>query len=279
MSYRLSSKRRQARKNRVLKFIVGIVVLGLGLFIFSQISGPVSQVSGNVIDAGEESRTFFGALLRSEQALIRENQLLKQELDQKRADNIIFNELVARNQELLQILGRDITPDFILAGVVKKPPFSPYDIYTIDAGSENGVSVGNIVQFSDFVALGRVSDVNPTASKVVLYSSATQETVVGINGETYLAEGTGGGTFRIRAPRDAEITIGDVLTLPGYATLSIGVVQDILVSPQDSFADVRATTPVNIQVVDLVRVSEALDIANTEIIDFDNETSEISDSE
>ena len=279
MSYRLSSKRRQARKSRALKLIVGVLLLGLGLFIFSQISGPVSQVSGNIIDAGEESKTFFGALLRSEQALIRENEQLKQELDEERADNVVFNELIVRNQELLQILGRDVAPDFILAGVVKKPPFSPYDIYTIDAGSENGVTVGNIVQFSDFVALGRISDANPTASKVVLYSSASEETMVSINGETYLAEGTGGGTFRIRAPRGAEITPGDVLSLPGYQTLSIGVVQDILVSPQDGFADVRATTPVNIQAVDLVRVSEALDIANTEIINFDNETSEVSDLE
>ena len=256
MSYRLSSKRRQTRKNFWLKAfgVIFIIIIIAGLF--SILNKPFTDSTDSALEVGDQGVSFIQALLSNKDELIAENEQLIRERDEQTLDRQLQLQLVERNQELKRLLGRDIDSGYILAGVVKKPPYSPYDIYTLDAGSMEGVSRGDLVAFSDFVALGTISSVTETGSKALLFSAPGNTTEVSVNGETFTALGKGGGVLQISAARDAGIQPGDQLILPGYDLISIGFVQEVLSDPQDGFARVMAVTAVNVQAVDLVRVEE-----------------------
>jgi len=175
-----------------------------------------------------------------------------------------------RNNELLAELGRGGDVPKIVAGVVTKPPFSPYDIYTVDAGTENGVQVGNLALFSDYVSLGLVSRVNTTGAKITLFSAPGKETQMILNEATFLTTGQGGGSLRIDVPRDFEVETGDQVTLPGYNVYATGIVAGIEFKPQDSIKKVLVKVPVNIEAVNLVSLVPYITNTSDEITEVPN---------
>lgn len=256
MSYQLSSKKRQARKNMGIKAILIVFGVAFVTIAFSVLSNPFTDSTDQALEIGSGGVSFFTALLSNKDKLIAENERLQQELDEQTLDRQQQSQLVERNQELLRLLGRDSSAEYVLAGVVKKPPFNPYDIYTLDAGSEEGVRVGDLVSFSDYVALGAINSVTEAGSKALLFSAANNSTEVSINGDSFTAVGKGGGVMQVSAARDAGVEPGDSLILPGYKLVSIGIVQEVLADPQDGFSRVMVTTPMNVQAVELVRIEE-----------------------
>ena len=272
MSYRLSSKKRQQRKNFWLKFFVALVAFFIAGGLFTLLGGTITSLGSGLVSATDGTKDLvFGASV-NKQELIESYKVLEQERDELKANSVAFISLRERNEELLRLLGRggDITK--VAAGVIKKPPFSPYDIYTLDAGVQDGVAVGNLVLFSDFVALGRIGRSNGTGSKVTLFSAPQNTTLMNLRSITFEAIGQGGGTIRIDAPRDFEVEPGDAITLPGYGVYVTGIVSEVVFKPQDSFKKVLAKVPVNIESVEVVSMVPYV----TKISD---EITEISDTE
>lgn len=252
MSYRLSSKKRQQRKNFWLKSVVALFVSLVFLGFFLLLGGTIASLSSGVVETADGAKSALRGVASNKQDLIEENQVLKNELARQSVDRQIQSSLIQRNNELLTELGRGGEVRKVLAGVVKKPPFSPYDIYTVDAGTENGVAVGNLALFSDYVTLGQVSRVNTTGAKITLFSAPGKETEMIIGGQVFTVRGQGGGSLEVRVPRDFDVEIGDVVTLPSYRLYAVGSIAGIDFRPQDSIKKLTIKVPVNIEAVQVL---------------------------
>ncbi|MBI2409745.1 rod shape-determining protein MreC [Candidatus Kaiserbacteria bacterium] len=152
--------------------------------------------------------------------------------------------LARENADLRIILGDSPRKDgkaSILAGVVARPPESPYDALVIAAGREEGVEVGQEAFGEADTPIGLVSSVLDHFSRVTLLSTPGLPTG-GWAGPGKIAVtliGTGGGTLRASAPRSAGISPGDTIYVPGPGMLPIGTVVRVDEDPSSSSATLR----------------------------------------
>lgn len=159
----------------------------------------------------------------------------------------MINELLSENTQLKSILGRDTASSTIIAFILKKPPFTAYDSYIVDIGSNNGINVGNRVFSIGNVLLGEISEVNSDTSKVKLYSSFGEKFNVNIGKNVQTtAIGKGGGTFEVILPRDTDIKEGDAVIAPDIHTSIFGIVQKVIIDPAKTFYTILFSQPVNI---------------------------------
>lgn len=147
--------------------------------------------------------------------------------------------LGAQNRALLQqvssiaSLASPATSTSIVAGVVARPPMSPYDTLVLAAGTAAGVSAGMEVFGPGNTPLGVVTSVTSAFSRATLFSAPGQ-TVLGWAGAQHVPvtlEGTGGGSFSAVLPRSAGVAAGDVVYVSGPGALPVGTVQSLSGDP------------------------------------------------
>ncbi len=143
--------------------------------------------------------------------------------------------LGAQNRALLQqvsslgALSVAATSTSIAAGVVARPPESPYDTFVLAAGSADGVARGMEVFGPGNTPLGVVTAVTASFSRATLFS-APGKTVFGWVGAQHLPvtlEGAGGGSFTAVLPRSAGVSVGDVVYVSGPGALPVGTVKSL----------------------------------------------------
>lgn len=164
-------------------------------------------------------------------------------------ENALMRELQDENQNLKQILARKGDRALTLAYILKKPPFSAYDIFILDIGTADGVQVGNPVYALGEILIGEVAEAtNPHMSKVKLYSSFGEKFDVYIGSKSLAAHavGRGGGSFEAELPRDAQVKEGDIVTIPSVANGTFGVVAKVLADPAKPFATILFSQPFNL---------------------------------
>lgn len=136
-------------------------------------------------------------------------------------------ELSARMVDLQALLGtRTEAPAGVLAGVIARPPQSPYDTLIIDQGSDAGVGVGAAVSGRGGSPVGTVASVTTSSARVLLYSAPDRitEAWLGENRTPLTLTGDGAGAFSAEAPREAMIAVGEAVYVPGPGSLPLGVV-------------------------------------------------------
>ena len=200
------------------------------------------------------------AALQSKAALSAENESLRAELASTSATLADRDLLYQENLELKARLGRDASVRTTLAGILLRPPATPYDTLIIDAGSEDGVVKGALVSAGGTTLIGQIDAVYDTTARVVLFSAP---------GETYQAllmesashgtvpvavEGQGGGSLKTEVPANTQAAIGDAVVFPGVA----GGLQSFVVAVEqhsgESFETLYLRLPVNIESLRFVEV-------------------------
>jgi cell shape-determining protein MreC len=145
--------------------------------------------------------------------------------------------------------GRTIDQTGILAGILVRPPQTPYDILIIGAGSDSGVEIGNNASLSGGIKIGRVIEVYSNTSTVQLYSSNGVKTQAILERNEVPIEliGNGGGNIIFHLSREMETEVGDRILDATILGSLIGVVEDIEVAPTDSFKKVlvKSIAPLN----------------------------------
>ncbi len=161
--------------------------------------------------------------------------------------NVMIDELRKENEYLKSALHRTATSSLIMANILKKPPFSAYDIYIIDIGKVEGVGVGDKVYALGHVLLGEIAESNNYSSKIKLYSSFGEkyEVLIGNNIQA-TAIGNGGGSFQVILPRDIKIREDDTVTIPNLSQSVFGIVRKVIADPAKTFATILFSQPVNI---------------------------------
>jgi cell shape-determining protein MreC len=201
----------------VLLFAVLVVLMRfVAPNLFWPVVSPLLTLSNKV---GEKSSAFFSSFSNAADLARRNEQLA----NENRA-------LVNENAALLERLrgasfSAENSQNTIVAGVLSRPPQSPYDSFIVSAGTTDGVTLG-MEAFSGTVPLGMVTSVFNHYARITLFSSPEME-VQGWLGETrtpVAVYGQGGGTFSAAVPRTAPVQENDRVYVPGPGMLPIGSV-------------------------------------------------------
>ncbi len=196
-------------------------------------------------------------LLKSKQSLINENNSLKGEIAST-SEQIAITEIIRKeNDDLKNLFGRENSKKDILASVLVKPYLSPYDTLIIDAGTSNGIAVGDKVK-SGTTHIGYISEVYENYSKVVLYSSYGEKVkvLIGKNSIEKEAEGQGGGNFKVEVPRETDVNEGDSIIIPSISPNIFAVVEKIDYKENDAVENILFKNNINVQEINWVLVSK-----------------------
>jgi cell shape-determining protein MreC len=249
-------RRRNARK-RVLVIVI-ILVLAIAVMmvdpvrqIFFSLAKPIWKLENVFLNSN-----LIG-YIKSKQVLMDEKIAMEQKLFL--AGNLLaLNQtLQNENDSLKDLLGRkDIKQKTVLSAILVKPPQTPYDILTIDIGTDSGIKVGDKVLALGNVYIGEVSEVYSTTAKVTLYSTPGRKLPVALGTNSVSAEavGIGGSNFSIFLPREVEVKENDVIVIPSITPNVFGIVEKINYKDKDSFQTVIFKSPVNISELNFVEV-------------------------
>ena len=193
---------------------------------FLQLFAPVFSVSNAV---AETSHSFFNSFSDTA-TLAAKNEQLETENAALVSENLALAEKIAS----VSAFEKPVTG--ILAGVVSRPPESPYDTLIVNAGERAGVVLG-LEAFGPPVGeasggdvpIGRVTEVTADFSRVTLFSApgmVTHGWVVGASVPIAIY-GAGAGAMQASLSRLASVVVGDSVYAPGPGMLPIGVVARI----------------------------------------------------
>jgi cell shape-determining protein MreC len=154
--------------------------------------------------------------------------------------------------------GRTEAAHRILAGILARPPVTPYDTLVLDRGEEDGVVVGSIVYAPGNVPLGTIESSTKKTARAALYSAGGRITE-GWIGEKRVAislVGHGAGTFSATLPRESMAQVGDTVYIPGPGALPIGTIVRIDTNPSSPSDTIHISPFTNLFSLTWVEVSQ-----------------------
>ncbi len=248
----LSKNNKSSKK----KFLIGFI--GLLLMVAFYLGG-LSFLTGPLHYAGKplwwlknysfEIVSNFTAIIKTKETLSEENKELKIKLNQINSQYLFLKTLSEENKELKKMLGRqENNYKFILANVLAKPNLSPYDSLILDVGENYGVKKGDKVVVDDTVVIGELEEIYSKTAKVHLYSfpGESLNVAIGFNKIVGMAKGKGGGNFEVKFPKDVLFEEGDIVVLPSLNLFFLGVINKIIITPEDSLQTILFKIPINI---------------------------------
>ncbi len=228
-------------------FIIVVLVVVRVAFpnVFVALFAPLWKTG----DVAAASVGGVGTFFSDKHKLVHERDTLQREQAALVAEN---DALQARIADLTALLGTRTESDGgVLAGVLARPPVSPYDVLVVDRGELDGVLPGSLVYGAGGVPLGTVAATTARASRVLLYSSPGKETAAWV-GDTRIPlaiVGEGSGAFYSKVSRDAGVLVGMPVYVAGPGALPIGEVLAVEANPAATEVRVRirpATNPFSI---------------------------------
>lgn len=239
------------RKN--IAFIV-LVVVSAFVLSFAPVRGVLTEalfpVAVRLWKLGDNTSSAWNSFitnLRSKDALVSENDALHADVLRMQAQVLDRNILDERVIKLEESLGRSRIDDRVVADVLAGPNQSVYDTLVIDAGSLQGIEVGNMVAYANAGVAGEVVEVSSLSAKVKLYSSPGEQVfmLVGPHSIPVTALGKGMGNFEAKIAQDSTIAVGDTAVSP-KGSIILGVVSDVEGKPAEPFKRIFLRVPFNI---------------------------------
>lgn len=219
--------------------------------LIAVVSGVRFLMPGALVSLGSPFWTAGTALtagVGSAGSFFTDKTALMAERDRLLAENAAFYAksatAEARARDLERLLGdREEAGEGILAGVLARPPVSPYDMLILDRGSDDGVSVGARVLGDGGMPLGRIESVTPSSARALLLSTPANET------ESWIGDaripvtlvGEGAGSMSAIIAREAGIIVGDLVYAMGPGAIAAGTVISVENDPSSprSRVDIR----------------------------------------
>lgn len=234
---KVSSRRTSQIRRRVRQLLItGAVLLALLLvvpravhFAVGLVVAPVNITTSWVT----HSSSALPSYLRDRSALLREIKTLKDELQQKNAQQVSLAALTQENTELRSLLGEH-KEERIAAGVIARPDTLPYDLLLLDRGRKDGIEVNAPVYIGHNVVLGYIQSVTAHTALVTLTTSPGFQSTVYVYGPNVYATavGIGGGQMKIGIPQGITVKAGDAVVLPTVSTSLYGTVSWVQSTPE-----------------------------------------------
>lgn len=162
----------------VLLFAISLLLLLLrntdpvraGATVATQLLVPVQRL---LADAGVSSNQFIQAITEIDR-LRSDNVRLRAENDRLTLENVRLREQAIAAAQTAKLDGarKDVPFDTVEAAVIARDPTGVLHSIVLGAGSDQGVAVGHVV-LSDQGVVGRVSEVGPGYSKVLLVTDSS----------------------------------------------------------------------------------------------------------
>ena len=224
-------------KSRKFKVLIALFIMLIALMLRASWTGGLSpaieQVAGAVVAPFQKLSStisdgvsgFFRRYARADE-VAQENEALRSEINELRAQLVNYEEYKHENEELrkyLDIEYKEEHPDFEMtpAAVVARDPDSRFYSFTIDKGSLDGVAPYDPVVCADGL-VGRVKEVGLTYSKVITildveidvgaYDARTRDIGI-VNGSVALA--ADGRCIMNYLPRESGAAQGDLVGTSG----------------------------------------------------------------
>ena len=247
------------RNSGPLALLIGTLVLIVLVFVGFRVFAPGAfyALAAPVFSSGTSLTGSVGSLFagfESNVQLAKENVALAQEVESLKNQNLA---LTARTQDLTKLLGGDTSATNILAGVLARPPESPYDTLVISEGRANGITPNAEVYAQGGVPIGSIKNVTDSTAIVSLFSSPGRSTD-GWAGENRLPltlQGNGAGAFSATLPKDADVQVGDNVYVPGPGAIPLGTIYKIESDPSSPMVTIRVKPAVNLFSVTWVEVA------------------------
>lgn len=224
----------------IFTLLVRLLMPNLFLHAFAPAFGVANDIAATS-HAFMSSFSDTAALAARNEQLVNENAALTNE----------NQTLIQKETSLSALLGssgpQKTAISGILAGVVARPPESPYDTLILAAGTNAGVSLGMEAFGEGGVPLGVVSSVTKDFSRVTLFSSPRTVLYgwVGSANVPLSIFGVGGGAMNASLSRAANVVVGDIVFAPGPGMLPIGSVVRIDSDPSAPGINLRIAPRVN----------------------------------
>ncbi len=216
----------------------------------------------------------------SKQDLIIQNSQLQQQIDVLQRESQFTQstqDVYAELYKTIQVPG----DSRVTTEVLSRPPFAAYDTYIINAGSQSGIEMNQVVTTGGTLVIGYIDLVTTHYSRVRLFSSAGQSQTISIDGFLFDSAGRGAGTILVRLPRTYAETSGQVARLPGLSNLNLGIISVTEFDPQDSFVTGAVIPQFNSMQVHFVTVLEQkwTDVDALDLEQFNNTETDGEDSD
>lgn len=260
MTYLKRSKRpNRGVKGTVLIISALVLIFAIDYFfpvVFPTILYPITSLFWKGESSSAGLFASMGEMVASKYSLTKENQRLQEEISARDSGAMLLDTLRSENENLKALLGRNAKGTFVIGVILARPPAALYDTLVIDAGSSDGIKVGDKVYAEGDVLLGDIAEVSSHQSKVSLYSSPGRVTPVLFGTTTIAAEATGkgGGNFMTRLPAKTLISSGEIVTMPQIHAHTFGVVEDVTLDSSASLQTILFKTPVNVNQISFVEV-------------------------
>ncbi len=243
-----SNNRRQNIISNPIKIVFSITILLIIInFFFPRLLSSTFTIIVSPF-WNIEQNVKYGNSFVSVSNLIKENEDLKKKIEENESKYYFLEYIEKENITLKEIMNHSRGGESILAMIMKKPPFSAYDIFIIDMGIKDGIEEGDRVYALGNILIGEIAEAESHTSKVKLYSSYGERfnIFIGDNNIETVAIGMGGGSFQAELPRDTEIIVGDYVSIPDLTDSFTGKVYEIVKDPSEPFSKILIRQPVNI---------------------------------
>ncbi len=252
-------------KNRLKSIYRGKLIFVVILFVFcviffsyfdkSLIRGatPIWVIENSFV----QGLTNVFRLVRSKQSLIRENEMLKSKVASSELALSVYGGIESQNNLLLETLGRGQKNDYIKASIIARPPKTFFDSIIVDVGENSNIRIDDKVLAPEGAIIGVVSEVFPKNSKIKLFTTSGEITPAYLERESTPVDlkGLGGGVFEASVPRDTKAVMGDRVLSAHIRGELMGVIEEIEMSPTDSFKKLMIRSAVNIFKMHFVNIS------------------------
>jgi rod shape-determining protein MreC len=188
------------RARRAVPGSVAVIALGLsGVLVFSPGAAFQAESIGTRVIAPIElglsrvttSVTHVVDTVQHASNLAAQNQVYREEIDRLQSAMVQMRELEVENRDLRELLGlreRAQLGSLLSVNVIARDPFGSVQAVTIDRGSDDGMRVNQpVISWKGLV--GRVVEVHPSSSKVLLITDVNSAISVRIQDPTSRASG------------------------------------------------------------------------------------------
>ncbi len=239
-------------------FLFVILLLFYGKMLITPVAAYIFSPFYAIKEYVNTSSAALPSFVRSRIELENRIQALEQELETQKGSTVAFEYLKKENETLRNLLSATST-ESILAGVIARPPRTPYDALVIDQGSTNGITEGSPVFYGMGTALGYVARTLPHQSVVTLFSSPGVETTVYVFGPDIFttAYGEGGGVIRLSVPQGLTVSEGDMVVLPSLNAGILGMVHAVVSNPTEPEQRAYVTLEYPLQSIRFVTVARS----------------------
>ncbi len=227
--------------------------------IAAKVPGPVVYIFNGL---GNGFKSFF-SYFSSVASVGRQNAELKEQLIRLEQENVTLQANALENEKLRKELNYRSASKYNLvsANVIAKDPSGFNQSVIIDAGADDGISVGAAV-LAQGVLVGRVTSTNSGTAKVLLVTDPQSviDAQIAATGDNGLLRGSyGSGIIVDMISQNVQINRGDAVVSAGLNTdlpsgLLIGTIGDLQSQKNDLLQKATVISPIDLKNLDIVSV-------------------------